>query len=151
MRGFIAGRPVDSVHPGRLERMKGLGTAEMFHSSSSRKPAFARSTAHQQNMEVLRNRRGRQPHRYGNTSRSGAGGGGARIDWLCGRWALQNQRLLVLQQKMLDTGVFCLVYLGLLNRRRPVHSRLNPKADFGNATVTGLQTPCQQCSVLPAV
>ena len=31
MRGFIAGRPVDSVHPGRLERMKGLGTAEMFH------------------------------------------------------------------------------------------------------------------------
>ena len=79
------GRPVDSVHPGRLERMKGLGTAEMFHSSSSRKPAFARSTAHQQNMEVLRNRRGRQPHRYGNRSRSGAGGGGARVDWLCGQ------------------------------------------------------------------
>ena len=100
---------------------------------------------------VLRNKRGMQPHRYGNTSRSGAGAAGARLDWLCGRRALHSQRLLVLQQKMLDTGVFCLVYLGLLNRRRPVHSRLNPKADFGNATVTGLQTPCQQCSVLPAV
>ena len=73
---------------------------------------------------------------------TGAGRAGARLDWLCGRWALDSQRLLVLQQKMLDTGVFCLVYLGLLNRRRPVHSRLNPKADFGNATVTGLQTPC---------
>ena len=89
----------------------------MFHSSSSRKPAFARSTAHQQNMEVLRNRRGMQPHRYGNTSRSGAGAAGARLDWLCGRRALHSQRLLVLQQKMLDTGVFCLVYLGILNRR----------------------------------
>ena len=66
---------------------------------------------------VLRNRRGMQPHRYGNRSRSGAGGAGARLDWLCGRWALHSQRLLVLQQKMLDTGVFCLVYLGLLNRR----------------------------------
>ena len=57
------------------------------------------------------------PHRYGNRSRSGAGGAGARLDWLCGRWALQNQRLLVLQQKMLDTGIFCLLYLGLINRR----------------------------------
>ena len=25
------------------------------------------------------------PHRYGNRSRSGAGGGRARVDWLCGR------------------------------------------------------------------
>ena len=87
----------------------------------------------------------------GTASRSGAGAAGARLDWLCGRWALQNQRLLVLQQKMLDTGIFCLLYLGSLTGDIPVHSRRIPKADFGHATVTGLQTPCQKCSVLPAV
>ena len=58
---------------------------------------------------------------------TGAGGGGARLDWLCGHRALHSQRLLVLQQKMLHTVIFCLAYLGILNRRRPVHSRLNPQ------------------------
>ena len=114
--GAGAGRST-CVQTTRLERMNRFGIARWFIRSSSRKPAFARSAAYQQNIGVLRNRRGMQPHRYGNRSRSGAGGAGARLDWLCGRWALQNQRLLVLQQKMLDTGIFCLLYLGLQNRR----------------------------------
>ena len=89
-----------------------------------------------------------QPHRYGNTSRSGAGAAGARLDWLCGRWALHSQRLLVLQQKMLDTGIFCLLYLGLLTGELPVHSRLNPKSGFRERNRNRLANtlPTVQCA-----
>ena len=136
------------VQTTRLERMNRFGIARWFHSSSSRKLAFARSAAHQQNMEVLRNRRGMQPHRYGNSSRSGAGAAGARLDWLCGRRALHSQRLLVLQQKMLDTGVFCLVYLGLLNRRTSrTQSPKSQKRISGTQPATVANTlPTVQCA-----
>ena len=140
-----------AFRPPCLEHMKRFGTAGMLHAPHRGSRHWSGLPLISKTWRFCATGAAWRPHRYGNRSRSGAGAAGARLDWLCGRWALHSQRLLVLQQKMLDTGVFCLVYLGLLNRRRPVHSRLNPKADFGNATVTGLQTPCQQCSVLPAV
>ena len=90
-----------------------------------------------------------QPHRYGNTSRSGAGAAGARLDWLCGHRALDSQRLLVLQQKMLDIGIFCLVYLGLLNRRTSrTQSPKSQKRISGTQPATVANTlPTVQCAL----
>ena len=88
------------------------------------------------------------PHRYGNTSRSGAGAAGARLDWLCGRRVLHSQRLLVLQQKKLDIGIFCLVYLGLLNRRNSrTQSPKSQKRISGTQPATVANTlPTVQCA-----
>ena len=82
-------------------------------------------------MEVLRNRRG-----------------GARVDWLCGRWALHSQRLLVLQQKLLDTGIFCLLYLGLLNRRttRTQSPKSQKRISGAQPETVAFTLPTTQCA-----
>ena len=132
-----------------MEHLKRFGMAEVFHSFLIAEANIGQAAAHQQNMEVLRNRRGMQPHRYGNSSRSGAGAAGARLDWLCGRWALHSQRLLVLQQKMLDIGIFCLVYLGILNRRTSrTQSPKSQKRISGTQLATVANTlPTVQCAL----
>ena len=89
-----------------------------------------------------------QPHRYGNRSRSGAGGAGARLDWLCGRWALHSQRLLVLQQKMLDIGIFCLVYLGIQIRRhtRTQSPKSQKRISGAQPETVAFTLPTKQCA-----
>ena len=56
--------------------MKRFGMAEMISGLLIAEADIGQAAAHQQNIEVLRNRRGMQPHRYGNSSRSGAGAAG---------------------------------------------------------------------------
>ena len=89
-----------------------------------------------------------QPHRYGNTSRSGAGAARARLDWLCGRRALHSQRLLVLQQKMLDIGIFCLVYLGIQIRRhtRTQSPKSQKRISGAQPETVAFTLPTKQCA-----
>ena len=46
------------------------------------------------------------PHRYGNTSRSGAGASGARLDWLCGRRRFIASVYWCYSKKCLTLGFF---------------------------------------------
>ena len=73
---------VQTTLPGAYETIRHSRDASC---SSTRKPTLVSAAAHQQNMEFCATGAAGRPHRYGNRSRSGAGGGRARVDWLCGR------------------------------------------------------------------
>ena len=91
------------------------------------------------------------PHRYGNRSRSGAGGAGARSDWLCGHGHFITSVYWCYSKKCLTLGFFVWYIWDYRSGDAPVHSRLNPKSGFRERNRRRLHSHCQHRSVPLAV